>query len=54
VPRGSTFYGYVEAMHANGIVGGYPDGTFRPSNPASWGQVTKFVTLAYGGPDPNP
>ena len=63
VPPGSTFFSYVEAMAAQGIVVGYPCGGpfepclppasrpyFRPTNPATRGQVSKFVTVAYGGP----
>ena len=33
VPAGSTFYPYVETAVCHGVVGGYTDGTFRPSNP---------------------
>ena len=59
VPVGSPFFGYVEAVAAQGIVSGYPCGGigepcpgiyFRPGNAATRGQLTKFVTLAYGGP----
>ncbi len=63
VVPGSTFFSYVEAMAAHGIVSGYPCGGpgepcigpgnrayFRPNNSATRGQVSKFVTVAYGGP----
>ena len=59
VPVGSTFFSYVEAVYLNGIVTGYPCGGagepcpgqyFRPGNAATRGQVTKLITLAYGGP----
>jgi hypothetical protein len=63
VPPGSTFYQYVEAVAAQGIVGGYPcgvaagepcDGTSRPyfrsTTGATRAQVSKMVTRAYGGP----
>jgi hypothetical protein len=62
VPAGSPFYGYVEAVAANHIVSGYDCGSpgepcdagrrpyFRPGNTATRGQVSKLVTLAYGGP----
>src|SRR6187549_33959 len=38
VPRGSTFYQYVETARAHGILGGYPDGTFRPDTEVIRGQ----------------
>jgi hypothetical protein len=63
VPPGSTFFPYVEAVVAQGRVVGYPCGGpfepcvapgnrpyFRPNNNATRGQVSKIVTLAYGGP----
>jgi hypothetical protein len=45
VPPGSTFYGWIETAHANGILVGYDDGTFRPSENATRGQVSKVVDL---------
>lgn len=46
VPPGYVFYVYVEAAVAHGVVGGYADGTFRPSNPATRGQLSKMLYLA--------
>jgi hypothetical protein len=48
VPRGSTFYEYIETARARGIIEGYPDGTFRPGANVSRGQVCKIVALARG------
>jgi hypothetical protein len=62
VPSGSLFYGYVEAVYAQGIVAGYACGGpgepcddkarpyFRPSGNATRGQVSKFVAEAYMRP----
>ncbi|HET7081829.1 MAG TPA: S-layer homology domain-containing protein, partial [Chloroflexia bacterium] len=59
VPRTQPFFRYVEAMAAHDIVSGYrcgsrgepcPGAYFRPANSATRGQVTKFVSLSYGGP----
>ena len=59
VPAGHPFFGFVEAIYAQGIISGYacggpgepcPGRYFRPGGSATRGQVTKFVTLAYGGP----
>ena len=43
VPYGSTFYRYVETASYHHIIGGYADGTFRPGNPATRGQIAKIV-----------
>ena len=60
VPRGSTFYGYVETAVARAIINGYPCGSegepcddqnrpyFRPGNNATRGQIAKIVYLALG------
>ena len=42
----NSFYGYIEAAHAAGIIAGYEDGTFRPSNPVTRAQVVKMIVLA--------
>ncbi len=46
VPRDYPFYGYIETAYDHGIIGGYPDGTFRPSNPITRGQIAKMLVLA--------
>lgn len=40
---GSPFYQYVETAYSREIISGYADGTFRPANNATRGQVTKVV-----------
>jgi hypothetical protein len=62
VPSSFVFYSYIEAMAAHGVVSGYACGGpgepcdaqnrpyFRPMATSTRGQVSKFVTLAYGGP----
>lgn len=44
VPLGSPFYAYVETAAAANIVGGYADGTFRPNNNVTRGQISKMVS----------
>ncbi|MDQ2806120.1 MAG: S-layer homology domain-containing protein, partial [Chloroflexota bacterium] len=48
VPAGSTFYSFVETALAHGIISGYNDGTFRPSNPVTRGQLSKIIVGAQG------
>ena len=43
VPRSNPFYGYVEAAYCGGIITGYNDGTFRPNNPVTRGQVCQIM-----------
>ena len=65
VPEGSTFYGYVERVAANGIINGYPCGGpgepcpgtyFRPSGTATRAQASKMISLTRrdGRPIPTP
>lgn len=54
VPTSHPFYPYVETAVARGIVAGYADGTFRPNNDVTRGQVCKIVVLAEGWPLINP
>lgn len=37
----------IERLAAAGIVGGYPDGTFRPAGTVARGQMTAFIVRAY-------
>jgi hypothetical protein len=44
------FYGPVSYLADHGILSGYADGTFRPFNDTTRGQLTKIVVLAQGWP----
>jgi hypothetical protein len=48
VPQGSTFYIYIRCLACRGIVSGYSDGTFRPNNNITRGQIAKMVSNAAG------
>jgi len=48
---GSTFYNFVQCLACRGIVSGYSDGTFRPSNDVTRGQAAKMVSNAAGYSD---
>ena len=49
VPAGSPFFAVVETAYAHGLLSGYADGSFRPGNPATRGQISKIVYLAVVG-----
>jgi hypothetical protein len=48
VPTTDPFYGYIETARNRGIISGYADGTFRPGNSITRGQLCKIVVLAEG------
>lgn len=45
VPSGHWAYGFVEAAASRGVLGGYPDGTFRPDNLVTRAQLSKMLAL---------
>ncbi len=53
VAVGSTFFGYVETAVAHGATSGYADGTFRPGNSSTRGQIAKIGYIATA-PQPTP
>jgi hypothetical protein len=53
VPPGNTFYTWITCLACQGIVNGYPDGTFRPNNNVSRGQLSKIVSNAAGFSEPH-
>jgi hypothetical protein len=50
VPPSHLFYGYIETAYHHGIISGYANGTFRPNNNATRGQICKIVYQAITGP----
>jgi hypothetical protein len=54
VPSNHPFYIYIRCLACRGIIGGYSDGTFRPGNPTTRGQMSKIVANAAGILDPIP
>lgn len=52
VPVGSPFYDFVETAYNLGIVNGYGDGTYRPDNNVSRGQIAKIVVNGAINADP--
>lgn len=48
VPPDSPFYIYVGCLACRSILGGYSDGTFRPNNQVTRGQLSKIVSNASG------
>jgi hypothetical protein len=54
VPLNDSFSGYIETAYTHGLVSGYGDGTYRPTNNLTRGQLAKTVVLAAGLPLANP
>ncbi|HET9494711.1 MAG TPA: S-layer homology domain-containing protein, partial [Chloroflexia bacterium] len=52
VEPGSTFYPFVRCLACRDMLSGYPDGTFRPGNPVTRGQLSKIVSNAAGFSEP--
>ncbi|HYO49291.1 MAG TPA: S-layer homology domain-containing protein [Chloroflexia bacterium] len=48
VPQANTFYANIRCLACQGILGGYSDGTFRPNNDITRGQIAKVVSNAAG------
>ena len=54
VPATQWYYEYVDKLYASGVVGGFPDGTFRPQSNVTTGQALKMILLAAGYAEPDP
>jgi len=52
VPSGSTFYDFIRCLACRGIINGYSDGTFKPNNDVTRGQLSKIVSNSAGFTDP--
>ena len=50
VPTTHPFYGYIETAYNHQIISGYQDGTFRPDNNATRGQISVIVYQATTNP----
>ena len=46
MPPDSTFYSNIRCLACRGILSGYADGTFRPGNDITRGQIAKVVSNA--------
>lgn len=47
-------YSYVRELSANGVMNGYPDGTFLPGQSLKNGEALKLILIAAGKPDIGP
>jgi hypothetical protein len=50
VPPTDPFFCYIETAYSHSIISGYADGTFRPGNSATRGQISKIVYQAITQP----
>ncbi|MCA9385589.1 S-layer homology domain-containing protein [Candidatus Dojkabacteria bacterium] len=46
VPSNHTFFSPIMTLKNSGIIGGYPDGDFKPDNPVTRGALMKFIVNA--------
>jgi hypothetical protein len=51
VPPGHVFYEFVQCLASRGVMSGYADGTFRPDNTITRGQLAKMASNAAGYDD---
>src|SRR5205823_6486241 len=54
VAVGDPSSAYIETAYAHGLVSGYADGTFRPANSVTRGQLAKMLVVASGLQPANP
>ncbi len=54
VPKGYWAYSFITALSAQGIIGGFPDGTFKPDQPVSRADFATQVQKAYAKPNTLP
>lgn len=56
VPSQHRFREAIEALAQAGVVGGFPDGTFRPDEPVTRGQLARMLVALLGlhTPEPGP
>ena len=52
VDPNNTFYAAIRCLACRGIISGYADGTFRPNNQVTRGQLAKMVSNAAGFNEP--
>lgn len=46
---GEWYVPYLRKAVSNGIISGYPDGTFKPANNINFAEASKIIVVAYGG-----
>lgn len=47
VPKSNDFYQHIETLAAKGIIGGYPDGTFKGGNSLTRAQMAKILSNSF-------
>src|SRR3954462_1474777 len=54
VPPTHPFYQWIETLYNRGVISGYSDGTFRPGNNVTRGQLVKIICRAFSWPPIDP
>ena len=48
MPTDHTFYTFIKCLACRSIISGYADGTFKPGNEITRGQIAKMVSNSAG------
>ena len=54
VSSGAWYYPYVSDLSSNGVIAGFPDGSFRPGEQVTLGAALKLILLAAGFEEQEP
>ena len=52
LPESHWSYQYVSDLVSQGVINGYPDGSFQPARSVTYGETFKLILLAIGVPQP--
>ena len=54
LPEDRWSHQYVSDLYRQGVVNGYPDGTFQPFGSVTYGEAFKLILLSIGVEEPAP
>ena len=54
LPEERWSHQYIADLHRQGVINGYPDGSFQPLGNVTWGEAFKLILLSIGVKEPAP